>query len=78
MCMLATTIEGVWQSWGQWKQSAPGVRARIRMKDTRDQCPHKYQGTIKCSLLWFVVSEWKTYQTKSNQTSKNWTEHYKF
>ena len=44
MCMFATVTEGGWQTWGQWKQSAPGVRARIRTKDTQDQCPHKYQG----------------------------------
>ena len=46
MCMFATVTEGGWQTWGQWKQTAPGVRARIRTKDTQDACPNKYQGII--------------------------------
>ena len=50
MCMFPTVTEGGWQTWGQWKQSAPGVRARIRTKDTQDQCPHKYQGNKSSSL----------------------------
>ena len=47
ICIFPIVTEGGWQTWGQWKQSAPGVRARIRTKDTQDQCPHKYQGTVK-------------------------------
>ena len=46
MYMFPIVTEGVWQTWGQWKQSAPGVRARIRTKDTQDQCPHIYQGMV--------------------------------
>ena len=50
MCMFTTVTEGGWQTWGQWQQSAPGVRARIRTKDSQDQCPHKYQGNKSNSL----------------------------
>ena len=45
MCMVPI-VTGDWQTWGQWKQSAPGVRARIRTKDTQDQCPNKYKGMV--------------------------------
>ena len=48
ICMFVT--EGAWQTWGQWKQSAPGVSARIRTKDAQDQCPNKYQGTVIVTL----------------------------
>ena len=51
MCMFATTIEGGWLTWGQPGQSATGVRARIRTKDTQDQCPQKYKGIMKNTLL---------------------------
>ena len=66
MCMFATITEGGWQTWGQWKQSAPDVRVRIRTKDTQEPCPNKYQGN-KRSLLCFVVTEFK----KISQTISN-------
>ena len=50
MCMFPIVTEGVWQTWGQWKQSAPGVRARVRTKDTQDQCQNKYQGIVLFTL----------------------------
>ena len=50
MSIFPVFTEGGWQSWGQWKQSAPGVRARIRTKDAQDQCPNKYQGIKKNSI----------------------------
>ena len=67
MCVFPCFPEGGWQTWGQWKQSGPGVRARIRTKDSQEQCPQKYQGN-KSSLLGFVVIELKKcikpYQTQ--------------
>ena len=43
MCMFPVVTEGGWQTWVQCKQTAPGVRARIRTKDTQEQCPNKYK-----------------------------------
>ena len=59
MCVFPIVTESGWQSWGQWKQSAPGVRARIRTKDTQEPCPQKYQGIIKCSSTSIIPYEIK-------------------
>ena len=50
MSMFPFVTEGGWQTWGQWKQNAPGVRARIRTKDTQDPCPNKYKGMLLVTL----------------------------
>ena len=56
MCLFPIITEGGWLTWGQWKQSVPGVRARIRTKDTQEQCPHKYQGN-ESSLFGLFFTE---------------------